>query len=119
MTLEELRAQHPEAYASAVQAGVTQERDRVCAHITMAEGAGSLELGVAAIRAGDMMTETRRAEYMAAAMNRADRSTRQQETDRAGTVLDRAEPPKEGNEAPDFGAQVLVVMEANRGKKAS
>jgi ClpP class serine protease len=71
MTLAELMAAYPDAYAAAVQVGVSQERDRTSAHLTMGEAAGAMETAVAAILAGDQLTPARVAEYHAAGMKRA------------------------------------------------
>lgn len=117
MNLEELRSQHPDAYAAAVQHGVSQERDRVVAHLTMGETSGDMQTAAEAIRLGEGMTQTLTAKYLAAGMNRADRRTRQQESDAAGAVADGAQAPPAAD--GDLGAQVLQVLEQRRGKKAS
>lgn len=112
MNLEELRSQHPELYSQAVQVGVDQERDRVCAHLTMGEKSGDTKTAFAAIRDGSMMTQTLMATYMAAGMNRSDRETRQAETDQAGAVVDNA--PEGGDES--LAAQVAARLEERLGK---
>jgi ClpP class serine protease len=116
MTLEELRAQHPELYNAAVQAGVMQERDRVDAHLTMGEASGDRETASKAIRSGDAMTQALQAKYLAAGMNRADRKTRQSESDAAGVVADGAKPTAEPGE--EFAASVVTVLERRLGKAA-
>lgn len=72
MDMNTLRAQHPETYAAAIQAGVTQERDRVSAHLIMGEQSGAMETASAAIRDGSEMTATLQATYLTAGMNRQD-----------------------------------------------
>ncbi len=114
MNLEELRSQHPDAYNAAVQVGVTQERDRVVAHLTMGETSGDITIAAEAIRSGDAMTQTLTARYLAAGMNRSDRRTRQKETDAAGAAADGAQATETVNDS-----QVLKVLEERRGKKAS
>lgn len=117
MTLEELRAQHPELYTAAVQTGVTQERDRVCAHLTMGEASGDTATASKAIRSGDAMTQALQAQYLAAGMNRADRKTRQAESDAAGKVTDPAETPPEQQPGAggDIGDAIVAALKAQGG----
>jgi len=70
MTLEELRAQHPEAFSSAVKLGADQERDRVSAHLTMGEASGDMVMAIAAVQDGSPMTAALQAKYMAAGMKK-------------------------------------------------
>lgn len=76
MDLAKLKAEHPEAYRAAVgegvAQGVTQERERVGAHLIMGESSGDMVTAVAACKDGTEMTPTMSATYSAAAMNRAD-----------------------------------------------
>lgn len=116
LDLRTLRSQHPDLFEAAVQEGVTQERDRVCAHLTVGEQSGDLKTAFGAIRAGDGMTQTLTATYLAAGMNRAEQTARQTETDQAGAAASGAKPAPE--EQPDLGAQVIDIIEARRGKKA-
>jgi len=116
LDLRTLRSQHPDLFEAAVQEGVKEERDRVCAHLTMGEQSGDLKTAFGAIRAGDGMTQTLTATYLAAGMNRAEQTARQTETDQAGDAVAGAEPAPE--EQPDLGAQVIDIIEARRGKKA-
>lgn len=76
MDLNELKAKHPAVYEAAVQHGVTQERDRVVAHLNMGAQAGIMDTAVAAIKDGQGMTMTLQSEYMAAAMNKRDADAR-------------------------------------------
>ena len=75
MTLEELKAAHPGAYAAAVavgnEQGVTQERDRVGAHLTMGAASGDMKTAIESVGNGSAMTATLQASYMAAGMNRS------------------------------------------------
>ena len=77
MDLDTLKAQHPATFAAAVLEGVTQERDRVTAHVTMGEASGATAAAMAAIKDGSAMTATLQATYMAAGMNKRDVATRQ------------------------------------------
>jgi ClpP class serine protease len=129
LTIEELRAQHPALYTAVLQegaaAGVTQERDRVCAHLEMAEMSGKpdassgLHIALESIRSGAAVTQTLMAKYMSAGMNSRDRQARQTETDQAGKTADGAQPAPEtkGDEAT-FQSSVLAELERRRGKKA-
>jgi len=77
MDLNTLKAQHADVYAAAVQEGVTQERDRVGAHVTMGEASGDMKTAITAINDGSTMTAQLQATYMAAGMNRQDVNNRQ------------------------------------------
>src|SRR5690606_40268393 len=95
MTLEELKAQHPELckelVAEGVKKGEAGERDRVCAHLTLGEASGDLKTAFEAIKSGEAMTSTLQAKYMAAGMNRRDREERQRESSNAEQVLSNAD----------------------------
>lgn len=109
MDLRELRAQHPDVYDEAVQAGVRQERDRVCAHLELGVQAGALETAHAAIRDGSEMTQTLTAKYLAAGMNKRDRELRQSETDAAAKTLDGAA-AKPAGEPEDLTDRIADAM---------
>lgn len=76
MDLMTLKAQHPEVYAAAVQAGVTQERERACAHLRLGEASGAMGIAVTAIREGSDLGISLQAEYMAAGLNKRDMDNR-------------------------------------------
>lgn len=61
MTIEKLKAEHPEIYAQVVGLGITQERDRVGAYMAFAHL--DLEGVRGAIKDGTVMNETERSEY--------------------------------------------------------
>ncbi len=119
MTEAELRAQHPELFASVVAQGVTQERDRVEAHLIMGDASGDMATAVAAISAGEAMTPKLSAKYQAAGMKRAAVAARQTETDGAGVILAGASraPASEGGK--DLTDTVAAAMMAERGKTAA
>lgn len=77
MDLDTLKAQHPATFAAAVLEGVTQERDRVTAHVIMGEASGANDTAMAAIKDGSVMTAVLQSTYMAAGMNKRDVATRQ------------------------------------------
>lgn len=121
MTLEELKAQHPELckelVAEGVKKGEAGERDRVCAHLTLGEASGDLKTAFEAIKSGEAMTSTLQAKYMAAGMNRRDREERQSESNSAEKVLSNADATEP--DAKDLGDEVVALMEQRRGKKVS
>lgn len=119
MNEAELRAQHPELYASVLASGVAQERDRVGAHLTMGEASGDMPTAIAAINAGTGMTATLQAKYMAAGMSRADRSARQSDSDAAGGVVGGAAPPPAAAApaaAGDIGDSVADELDRQLGR---
>lgn len=76
MNLQELKASHPTIFAEAVQVGVTQERDRVSAHLILGAQSGDMKTAIAACKDGSEMTATLTATYMAAGMSRTDVTAR-------------------------------------------
>jgi len=108
MDLKTLKLQHPAVYEAAVAEGVSEERDRVCAHLTMGEQSGDITTAVKAIRDGLVMTQSLLATYMAAGMNRNDRQARQDDSDTAAAATNNADTK---NEASDFKEQVLSKFE--------
>lgn len=51
-----------------IEAGIAKERERVLAHLEMAERTGNMKIAIKAIRDGLPMTQTLMAEYMASCM---------------------------------------------------
>ena len=98
MDLKTLKAQHPDVYSAAVQAGITQERDRVCAHLIMGETSGDTKTAFAAIKDGSEMTATLQATYLAAGMNKQDVDNRQAD-DTDATAGDKANAGSDGSDA--------------------
>jgi capsid assembly protease len=137
MNLETLKAQHPELYKfisdeakeAGRKEGVTAERDRVVAHLTLGEASGDMKTATEAIRSGDAMTATVQAKYMAASMNRRDTTARQQESAHTEAVLNGATPPNPGapgattpgtaDGGPDLGDKIVAILEQQRGTTAS
>jgi ClpP class serine protease len=111
MNLKELKAQHPDVYAAAVQDGVDQERDRVSAHLIMGEKSGAMETASAAIKDGSGMTATLQATYLTAGMNRSDVGDRQD--DEAGA--NAGDNASASNDQGDAGDAVASAVEAKLG----
>ncbi len=116
MDLKKLKADHPEVYEAAVKDGVTAERDRVTAHLMMGESSGDLNIALKAIKDGSAMTTTLQAEYMGAAMKRADKSARQTESDDVAKKTADVTPATAS--APgavgDLGDQVVAKLKQQR-----
>ena len=70
MDLTKLKAEHPTLFAEAVNIGVKRERDRVSAHLTMAEASGDMDLAVQCINDGENLTPAVNAKHMAATMKK-------------------------------------------------
>lgn len=70
MDLKQLKTDHPAVYEAAVEVGRAEERDRVTAHIKMAEASGDTETAFRAIADGSRLTDSLLATYSAASMNR-------------------------------------------------
>lgn len=79
MNITQLKAEHPEVFAEAVSIGVTQERERVSAHLTMGEASGDMSLALTSINNGDEMSASINAKYMAAHMKRKETNDRNDE----------------------------------------
>lgn len=112
MDLNTLKAQHPDVYAAAVQDGVTQERDRVSAHLTMGEASGDMATALTAVGDGSQMTATLQAKYLAAGMNRRDQQNRQDDDGNTSAAADGAATGSTGKDAAD---EVLAIVETNLG----
>lgn len=81
MDLITLKAEHPAIFAEAVAVGVTQERERVDAHITMGEASGDMKLAVTCISEGTELNAAVNAKYMAASMNKNAKGDRASESE--------------------------------------
>jgi ClpP class serine protease len=83
MKIEELRAEFPGLYQEVLvqgkEAGAKEERDRVSAHLMLAEGSGDVEAAHKAIIAGEGITEMVKAQHMSAAMKRNMLSARKED----------------------------------------
>lgn len=77
MDLNTFKSSHPSTYAEAVNEGVTSERDRITAHLTMGNASGDMKTALESVENGSQMTATLQATYMSAGMNRADIESRQ------------------------------------------
>jgi len=110
MDLKDLKSQHPETFAAAVQQGVVEERDRVTAHLVMGESSGDIKTASASIRNGDAMTATLSATYMTFGMNRSDVDAR----DKDNLEANAGDAANTGSD-DDKGGDVAGLIEARLG----
>lgn len=121
MTREELKAQHPELVDAIHAEGVSQERDRVVAHLTLGESSGDMKTAIEAITSGAEMTSTMTAKYLAAGMNRSAVQARQADSDAAGRVLDNGTKRggSNGGAEPDQATNLLDLFASDLPAKKS
>jgi len=85
MDLKTLKAEHPalaaQLVAEGVEQGVTKERERVDAHLTMGKASGDMDLAVSCISEGAEHTAATNAKYMASQMDKGATSDRGSESE--------------------------------------
>lgn len=113
MDLAELQAKHPEAYSAAVNVGVTQERDRVGAHLKMGESSGDMKTAINACLDGIGMTDTLTATYLSARMNRNDVNAATSDEATTAAAADNAN--AESDTAVSDAEKVAAGLEARFG----
>lgn len=91
MNINQLKAEHPALLQQAVEMGVTQERERVSAHVTMGEASGDMKFAIGCIADGSELSASVNAKYLAAGMNRKDVQNRVDETVPPVTTPESAE----------------------------
>lgn len=111
MDLIKLQADHPETFALAVQQGITQERDRVIAHLTAGEMSGDVKTASESIKSGTAMTMTLQTQYMMASANRGDVNSRQADDDATAAAAAAVNAEENGDQASD----VVSIVEAKLG----
>lgn len=87
MDLKTLKADHPDVFSAACEEAVTEERDRVAAHLQMGETSGDMKTALGAVLDGSGMTQKLQAEYMSAGMKRRDLTDREDDDAEAGDAL--------------------------------
>ena len=117
MDLATFKTSHPEIYSAAVAEGVTGERDRVVAHLTMGEASGDMPTAIGAINDGSIMTATLQSKYMAAGMNKADTNARGADDVDAADAADNADTDDCAN-AADAADEVVAIVENQLGVNA-
>jgi ClpP class serine protease len=114
MDLNTLKASHPGVYAEALQAGVTQERERASAHIIMGQGSGDLTTALAAVQDGSEMTPSLSATYMMAAANRSDTQAATTDDLAAASAADgAASDDNDADAGKTAGAAILSLAASN------
>lgn len=113
MDLNELKAKHPAAYAEAVAEGVSQERDRCSAHITLGSASGAMDIATKAIKEGTGLTAGMQAEYMAAGMAKDNLDQTKSDDSEASDAADGAD-SKDETETSSAEA-VLALVEQGLG----
>ena len=77
MDLKTLKAQHPDLYEAVLQLGIDQEKERVTAHLDMAEQLDATSVALDAIKAGTRVDhQPTLAKYFAISRNRQDQTAR-------------------------------------------
>lgn len=122
MDLKTLQTEHPELYSAVFDKGkaegvtqgateaTTTERKRVTDHLKLGAASGDIETAHKAIESGASMAD-KQADYLAASMKRGAITTRQQETDASGKVLDGAKPAAATKDGEDeVAAELLKLM---------
>lgn len=112
MDLTQLKTEHPAVYAAAVEVGKTEERERVCAHLTMGEAAEALEIAHAAIKDGAEMTASLTADYNAAILKRSAIASREADNQ---DITPPAE-PKTPTAEDKLDKEIVAAMGAEDGE---
>lgn len=85
LTLEQLKADHPELFAQAVQTGIDKERSRACAHLTLGEASGAHDVASKAIAEGKSVSDdATQAAYLSAKINSQTLDLRSKDDDDKG-----------------------------------
>ncbi|MCK5612879.1 Clp protease ClpP [Candidatus Pacearchaeota archaeon] len=109
-----LKAEHPEIYNSifnqGVEAGKTEEKDRVTAHLTMGKQTGAIDYAMECIEGGKNMTEQSVvAEYYSKGMKKQDIEAR--EGDNPDNVIQDSDEDDEAKKETDLLAMVMDKSE--------
>lgn len=117
MDFETLKTEHPALFNAVFslgkEAGSKEERDRVCAHLKLAEGSGDMKTAHDSIVSGEGITATVTAAHLSASMMRRMRADRME--DNPPDVNTGGSTPGE-NTAMAIDAQAKIDLEAKYGK---
>jgi Periplasmic serine proteases (ClpP class) len=108
MDLATLQAQHPDLYKQIVDSTLSNERDRVNAHLEMGKASGAMDVALDAVVSGSTMTQTLQAKYLAAGMNKSSQAARQGDDAVVAGVLAGA--TTAAARALDMGDLVVALM---------
>jgi ClpP class serine protease len=109
MDLTQLKTEHPDVYAAAVEVGKKEERERVCAHLKMGEAAEALEIAHAAIKDGAEMTASLTADYNAAILKRSAIANREADNQEIQTPAE----PKVPTAEDALDKEIVAAMGGN------
>jgi ClpP class serine protease len=115
MDLTKLKAEHPDVYRAAMNEGVSAgekaERDRVNAHLILGKASGDMETAMKAVEAGEPMTETLRAKYQAAGMNKQDQTALVDEDAQVDAATqDTSDDDQDKDDSMDLANAVVALM---------
>lgn len=111
MDLKELKAQHPDLFEAVLAMGVTQERERVCAHVEMGKALNAQEVAIEAIVAGARVDhQPTLARYHVVGRNKIDIQAREDD-DKAVQVATK------DAEAPAAAVDMAALVAAAKGIK--
>lgn len=113
MDLNELKAQHPDVYSAAVAEGQQVERDRVMAHLILADASGAHDVAAKAIRDGSEVTPLINAEHTAASIKKGATADRLSDDDDAAAATAKAEAAQaEADDKAAKDAKASAALEA-------
>lgn len=115
MTIDKLKAEHPEVYAQVVKLGMTSEQDRVNAHITMANSTGATQYALDCIASGEGLSQTAQAKYMTFGLNNQDVVARTEEEVPAIETPANTDDVDENNRDEAFAKSMKVDLKAIKG----
>lgn len=115
MDLQTLKAQHPDLFALVVAMGVTQERDRVCAHLVMAEAGDAFDIAHKAIKDGVELTATVNAQYITAGIAKSQKVERKADEPAPLVLPNGGQPTAPAAKDAEFADKVASLVEASVG----
>jgi hypothetical protein len=98
-----------------VAVGVAQERDRVCAHLTMAEPGDAFDIAHKAIKDGTELTATVNAQYVTAGIAKAQKEQRKVDEPPAVTLPNGGQPAATKTKESELAEKVASLVEASVG----
>jgi ClpP class serine protease len=116
MDIETLKAENPGLYAQivglGVTQGVTQERERVSAHLTLGDASGDMQTALKAVEEGNECTALFQAKYQAAGMKRTALAARVTDADNIDADADGGDKQP----AKDAGDALFEAFDAHAGQ---
>jgi ClpP class serine protease len=109
MDIKLLQAEHPEVFEAAVSIGVKRERERVDAHLTLADASGDMENAIKAIKEGGEMNAAVMAHHQAVAIKAAQQNARVADNPPTGDVPTGGQSTDQGDPMADRVADYLAA----------